>query len=89
MAPAAGVEQTKKEAAMTTVTNEIEDIVDALKAGRKPRDHGPYKVLVGDNDLNYSAAIINDPTPIRFLQEQAHRRFPPRKRRERRGLRFL
>src|SRR6056297_3714712 len=63
-APAAGVEQTRKGfAAMTTEPIEIEDLLAALKAGRKPRDHGPYKVQVGDHDLKFSDAIIDDPTP--------------------------
>ena len=48
---------------MTAETLQIEDLLAALRDGRKPRDHGPYKVLVGDNDLNFSDAIIDDPTP--------------------------
>jgi Multiubiquitin len=63
-APAAGVEHTRKGfAAMTTEPIEIEDLLAALKAGRKPRDHGPYKVKVGDHNLNFTDAVIDDPTP--------------------------
>jgi len=46
-----------------TTKIEIEDILAAIQAGRKPRDHGPYKVKVGDNNLNFTDAIIDDPTP--------------------------
>ena len=42
---------------------ETEDLLATLEAGRKPRDHGPYKVKVGDHDLNFTDAIIDDPTP--------------------------
>lgn len=48
---------------MTTEQIEIEDLLATLKAGRKPRDHGPYKVKVGDHDLNFADAVIEDPTP--------------------------
>jgi hypothetical protein len=46
-----------------TTDIEIEDILAAIQAGRKPRDRGPYKVKVGDNDLKFSDAVIDDPTP--------------------------
>ncbi|MWD27209.1 hypothetical protein E0K89_006960 [Aquicoccus sp. SCR17] len=48
---------------MSTEPIEIEDLLAALKAGRKPRDHGPYKVQVGDHDLKFTDAVIDDPTP--------------------------
>lgn len=48
---------------MSTEAIETEDLLAALEAGRKPRDHGPYTVKVGDHDLNFTDAIINDPTP--------------------------
>lgn len=48
---------------MSTEPIEVEDLLAALKSGRKPRDHGPYKVKVGDNDLNFTDAVIEDPTP--------------------------
>lgn len=48
---------------MSTEAIEIEDLLAAVKAGRKPRDHGPYKVKVGDHDLNFTDAVIDDPTP--------------------------
>lgn len=48
---------------MTTEQNKIEDLLAAVKAGRKLRDHGPYKVKVGDHNLNFTDAVIDDPTP--------------------------
>ena len=48
---------------MPTEPIEIEDLQAALKAGRKLRDHGPYKVQVGDHDLKFTDAVIDDPTP--------------------------
>ncbi|WP_165390314.1 multiubiquitin domain-containing protein [Thalassococcus sp. S3] len=42
---------------------EIEDLLAAVKAGRKPRDHGPYKVQVGDHDLQFTHVVVDDPTP--------------------------
>lgn len=42
---------------------EIEDILACIKAGRKPRDHGPYKVLVGDQNLSFNGTKISDPVP--------------------------
>lgn len=48
---------------MSTEPIEIEDLQAALKADRKPRDYGPYKVKVGDHDLKFTDAVIEDPTP--------------------------
>ncbi|SDD62425.1 multiubiquitin domain-containing protein [Ruegeria marina] len=48
---------------MTTEQIEYEDLMTTLKSGRKPRDHGPYKVKVGDNNLNFIDAVIDDPKP--------------------------
>ena len=48
---------------MSTEPIEIEDLEAALKADRKPRDYGPYKVKVGDYDLKFTDAVIEDPTP--------------------------
>ncbi|MCW3783222.1 multiubiquitin domain-containing protein [Defluviimonas salinarum] len=48
---------------MTIEPIEIEDLLACLRAGRKPRDHGPYQVMVGDHDLNYTTTIIDDPVP--------------------------
>ena len=43
---------------MSTEPIEIEDLQAALKTGRKPRDHGPYRVKVGDHDLKFTDAVI-------------------------------
>ena len=48
---------------MSTEVIEIEDLLAVLKDGRKPRSHGPYKVKVGDKDLKFIDAVIDDPTP--------------------------
>lgn len=48
---------------MSTDQIGVEDLLAALSAGRKPRDHGPYKVMVGNNDLKFKDAVIEDPTP--------------------------
>jgi len=42
---------------------DVEDICEATKNGRKVRDHGPYKVLIGNEKLEYTPAIIEDPVP--------------------------
>lgn len=47
---------------MTTKMN-IEDILACFEEGRKPRDHGPYQVQVGDQDLNFTDVVIDDPVP--------------------------
>ena len=41
----------------------IEDILACIQEGRKPRDHGPYKIQVGDQDLNFTGVVIDDPMP--------------------------
>jgi Multiubiquitin len=48
---------------MSSEPIEIEDLQAALKTGRTPRDHGPYRVKVGDHDLKFTDAVIDDPTP--------------------------
>lgn len=48
---------------MTTNLIEAEDLLAVLQAGRKPRDHGPYKVMVGDPNLAFSEVHLDDPTP--------------------------
>lgn len=42
---------------------DIEDLQQALEANRPVRDHGPYKVLVGDELLHYRPIVIDDPVP--------------------------
>jgi hypothetical protein len=49
---------------MTTVMNEdIEDIQDAVRTGRVVRPHGPYRVQIGNERLEYRPAVIEDPVP--------------------------
>ncbi len=40
-----------------------EDILACIRDGRKPRSHGPYEVMIGDQDLNFVGTIIDDPVP--------------------------
>jgi hypothetical protein len=44
-------------------TENTEDIVEALLAGRMIRRHGPYRVLVGNDALQFEPRIISDPVP--------------------------
>lgn len=41
----------------------VEDIETCSRAGRLPRDHGPYRVKVGDVNLNFTPYVIEDPVP--------------------------
>ncbi|ODS57846.1 MAG: hypothetical protein ABS36_05240 [Acidobacteria bacterium SCN 69-37] len=41
----------------------VEDVPAAIAAGRPVRGRGPYGILVGDADLNFSPAIVADPVP--------------------------
>ena len=47
----------------TTQIDEIEDLEACLAAGRKPRDDGPYRVRVGDLELNFRPVRLDDPVP--------------------------
>jgi hypothetical protein len=40
-----------------------ESLHEAFAAGRPVRDHGPYRVEVGDEALTYRQMIIDDPVP--------------------------
>ena len=42
---------------------EIEDVAAALAAGREVRDHGPYKIQLGNDALEYRPLVIADPVP--------------------------
>lgn len=49
---------------MTTATDETtEDIQEALAVGRAVRDHGPYRIQIGNERLEFRPAIIADPVP--------------------------
>lgn len=41
----------------------VEDVQMALAAGRPVRDHGPFGVLIGDENIEYSPVVIDDPVP--------------------------
>lgn len=40
-----------------------EDVLTCVAEGRKPRQHGPYAVMIGDADLNFGRHILQDPVP--------------------------
>ena len=42
---------------------QIEDIMACVRAGRKPREHGPYRIMIGDADLSFNSWQIDDPVP--------------------------
>lgn len=42
---------------------EIEDVVAAVLAGRPVREHGPYQILIGDEELQFRPTVIQDPVP--------------------------
>lgn len=44
-------------------SKDVEDLQQAHEAGRPVRDHGPYRVLLGDELLSYRSAVIVDPLP--------------------------
>jgi len=49
---------------MTTNIDEgIEDIEAAVRAGRQPRPHGPYRLQVGNERLEFRPMVIEDPVP--------------------------
>lgn len=51
---------------------EIEDVASALAAGRQVRDNGPYKIQIGNENLEYRPLVINDPVPTgRQVLEEA------------------
>ncbi len=41
----------------------IEDVQVALQSGRPIREHGPYRVLIGNEALQFRGAVITDPVP--------------------------
>ncbi len=46
-----------------TQERNVEDLAEALSDGRPVRDHGPYRVEIGDELLVYRHAVISDPVP--------------------------
>lgn len=51
----------------------VEDVCEALRTGRKVREHGPYGVMVGDAALSFRPMVVHVPEPTgRQLLEAAH-----------------
>lgn len=49
---------------MSTVIEEgVEDVEEAVAAGRPVRDHGPYLIKVGDAQLDYRTIVMDQPAP--------------------------
>jgi hypothetical protein len=48
---------------MNTHQHDAEDLQQAIEAGRPVRDHGPYRIQIGDELLSYRPAVIHDPVP--------------------------
>lgn len=47
----------------TIFKDDIEDIQDSVRAGRAVRQHGPYRVQIGNEKLEFHPAVIDDPVP--------------------------
>jgi Multiubiquitin len=45
------------------LTENIEDIAEALHAGRMIRHHGPYRIRIGNEALQFEPRTISDPVP--------------------------
>lgn len=48
---------------MTTETMEFEDISACVADGRQPRNTGPYRMKIGDSELNFDRYRLDDPVP--------------------------
>lgn len=49
---------------MTTEIKEgVEDVQEAIRAGRAVRRHGPYRVQIGNERVEYRPFVIADPVP--------------------------
>jgi len=44
-------------------TENTEDIIEALLAGRMIRRHGPYRIMIGNDALQFEPRTISDPQP--------------------------
>lgn len=42
---------------------DIEDVQEALRVGRAIRSHGPYRIQIGDERLEFRSIVIDDPVP--------------------------
>lgn len=57
---------------METQAIEVFDLQESVSKGLPVRDHGPYRVLFGNEELEYHPAVIDDPVPTgRQLLEAA------------------
>jgi hypothetical protein len=45
------------------LTQNTEDIAEVLLAGRMIRHHGPYRILIGNENLKFEPRTITDPVP--------------------------
>ena len=43
------------------MSNKLEDISTCVREGRKPKDHGPYQIEVGNEQLEFTAIQVDDP----------------------------
>ncbi len=43
--------------------DQVEDVTECIATGRTPRATGPYRIRIGDADLNFRPARIEDPMP--------------------------
>ena len=55
----------------------IEDLEEAARACRPVRPHGPWRVQIGDADLNFRPEVLDDPMPTGLqILELVHARPP-------------
>jgi len=47
----------------TIINDDIEDIQESVRTGRAVRPHGPYRVQIGNEKLEFRPAVIDDPVP--------------------------
>lgn len=47
----------------TVNSDNPEDLAACAHEGRRPRDHGPYLLEIGDDRLHYRPVVIADPVP--------------------------
>lgn len=55
---------------------DYEDIFEATQSGRAIRDHGPYRIQIGNERLEYHQAIIDDPVPTGLQILEATSSYP-------------
>jgi len=47
----------------TVIENIAEDIQEAISSSRPVRSHGPYRIQIGDDRLEFKPSVIDDPVP--------------------------